>query len=177
MDIFQASSIWIYIFIFFGKIIEVAVSTIRLVLINRGERLKGSIIAVFEMLLWLFITGTVLIGCSDDIFRLFVFAIAFAVGNYVGSWMEDKLAFGLCSLQLIVPESEKSQELMVKLRANNFAVTTVKGKGKDGNRDVMFLHIKRKRISRAVELIKEDMENAVIVINDSKIVHGGFISK
>ncbi|MBK5253319.1 MAG: DUF2179 domain-containing protein [Peptostreptococcaceae bacterium] len=177
MDIFQTSSIWIYVFIFFGKIFEVSVSTIRLVLINRGERLKGSIIAVFEMLLWLFITGTVLVGCQDDILRLFVFAIAFAVGNYVGSWMEDKLAFGLCSLQLIVPESEDSQELMVKLRANNFAVTSVKGKGKDGDRDVMYLHIKRKRISKALEIIKANMENAVVVINDSKIVNGGFIRK
>jgi len=177
MDFLQGSSIWIYLFIFFGKIFEVAVSTIRLVLINRGERIKGSIIAVFEMLIWLSITGTVLSGFQNDIIRVFIFAIAFSVGNYVGSWMEDKLAFGLCSIQVIVPECSGSQELAVKLRENNFAVTTLKGKGKDGDRDIMFLHLKRKRILQATEIIKSNLENAVIVVNDSKIIHGGFIRK
>ena len=147
MEIFQTSSICIYAFIFFGKILEVAVSTIRLVLINRGERVKGSIIAVFEMFLWLLITGTVLNGFQKDMVRVIIFAIAFAVGNYVGSWMEDQLAFGLCSIQVIVPDCTTSKELMVELRANNFAVTSIKGQGKDGEREIMFLHIKRKRIS------------------------------
>lgn len=177
MDFLKEGSIWIYLFIFFGKIFEVAVSTIRLVLINRGERIKGSIIAVFEMLLWLFITGTVLSGFQQDIVRVFIFALAFAAGNYVGSWMEDKLAFGLCSIQVIVPECSGSQELAGKLRKNNFAVTTIKGKGKDGERDIMFLHLKRKRISQAVEIINANLENAVIVVNDSKVIHGGFIKK
>lgn len=177
MDFLQGSNILIYIFIFFGKILEVSVTTIRLVSINRGERVKGSIIAVFEMLIWLSVTGTVLSGFQNDYVRIIIFAIAFAVGNYVGSWMEDKLAFGLCSIQVIVPDCSESLELEEKLRANNFAVTTLKGKGKDGERDIMFLHIKRKRIPQAVEIIKADLKNAVIVVNDSKIIHGGFIRK
>ena len=41
----------------------------------------------------------------------------------------------------------------------------------------MFLHIKRKRISQAVDIIKSNLENAVVVVNDSKIIHGGFIRK
>jgi len=177
LDIFQTSSIWIYFFIFFGKIIEVAVATVRLVLINRGERAKGAVIAVFEMLLWLLVTGTVLSGFQTDIIRVVIFAIAFGVGNYVGSWMEDKLAFGLCSIQVIVPDCSTSKDLANILREHKFAVTTVKGKGKDGERDIMFLHIKRKRSSEAVEIIKSNLENAVIVVNDSKIIHGGFIRK
>jgi len=177
MQYWYESSLWIYLFIFFGKILEVAISTVRIVLINRGERLKGSILAVFETLIWLLITGTVLTGFQDDIARCFVFAIAFAIGNYVGSWMEDKLAFGVCSIQVIVPESSVSQDLADKLRENKFAVTTIKGKGKDGERELMILHLKRKRIPQAVQVIKCNLENAVIVVNDSKIIHGGFVKK
>ncbi|HKM03727.1 MAG TPA: DUF5698 domain-containing protein [Lachnospiraceae bacterium] len=177
MDIFQTSSIWIYIFIFFGKIIEVAVATIRNVLINRGERVKGASIAVFEMLLWLLITGTVLSGFQKDIVRMFIFAIAFAVGNYLGSWMEDRLAFGLCSIQVIIPESSSTKEILIKLREKEFAVTTIKGTGKDGEREIMFIHVKRKRIKQIVGIIKSNLENAVIVVNDSKVIHGGFIRK
>ena len=177
MDFFQSGSLWIYAFIFFGKILEVSVATVRLVLISRGERKKGSMIAALEMTLWLIITGTVLNGLQDDIFRVFIFAMAYAMGNYLGSWMEDKLAFGLCSIQLIVPDNSLNEELLLELRENKFAVTTVKGEGKDGNRDIMFLHIKRKRTPKALEIIKANTENAVIIINDTRTVHGGFLSK
>ncbi|MHB1314094.1 MAG: DUF2179 domain-containing protein [Christensenellales bacterium] len=177
MEFLYESSIWIYVFIFFGKIFEVAISIMRIVLINRGERIRGTFLAFFEILLWLFITGTVLTGFQQDIYRCFVFALAFAIGNFLGSWMEDKLAFGLCSVQVIVPECSQSHELACRLREKNFALTTLKGMGKDGERELMFLHIKRKRIREAVDIIKKNLDNAVIVVNDSKVLHGGFIRK
>ncbi|NBK99954.1 MAG: hypothetical protein EOM50_18470 [Erysipelotrichia bacterium] len=136
-----------------------------------------SIIAFFEIILWLIVTGTVLAGFQNDIIKCVVFATAFAIGNYVGSWMEDKLAFGLCSIQVIVPESRKSHELVTILRENNFAVTTIQCEGKDGERELLILHIKRKRTLEAVNLIKCNLENAVIVVNDSKVIRGGFIKK
>lgn len=177
LDFLTGSSILVYFFIFFGKILEVAVSTVRLVLINRGERIKGTIIAFFEVILWLVVTGTVLVGFQDDIIKCIVFAAAFAIGNYFGSWIEEKLAFGLCSIQVIVPECEGSQTLISTLRENNFAVTCLKGKGKDGERELLILHIKRKRIKQAVDIINNTSEKALIVVNDSKVIRGGYIRK
>jgi uncharacterized protein YebE (UPF0316 family) len=177
MDFLMEGSIGIYFLIFFGKILEVTVSTVRVVLINRGEKEKGAIIAFVEILLWLFITGTVLVGFQEDILRVFVFAAAFSIGNYLGSWLEGKLAFGLCSIQVIVPDSEKSHEILDILRANDFAVTIIKGQGKDGVRDLMILHLLRKRIPAAVKIVKSHLENAVIIINDVKTLHGGYIKK
>ena len=173
----MGSTVWVYLFIFFGKILEVTASTLRNVLINRGERLKGSLIAIVEVSLWITITGTVLVGFKDDLLKVVIFAIAFSIGNYLGSWMEDKLAFGLCSIQVIVPEGEEIETLTKKLRDNNFALTSIKGKGKDGQREIMYLHIKRKRIKQATAIIKKQMDKAVIIISDAKIIHGGFVKK
>jgi len=177
MEFLRESSVWVYLFIFVGKIVEVAVSTVRMVLINRGERVKGALIAIVEILLWLFITGTVLTGFQDDPWRVIAFASAFAVGNYLGSWMEDKLAFGLSSVQVIAPVDETSEKLVGVLRENDFAVTTLRGRGMTGQRELMLLHIKRKRIPEAVAIIRHFMDDAVIVVNDSKVVYGGFIRK
>lgn len=176
-ELLQNGGVWIYVFIFAGKILEVSVSTVRLVLINRGERARGSAIAFVEILLWLAVTGTVLAGFQNDWIRVVVFAAAFSIGNYVGSWVEDKLAFGLCSIQVIVPDCMESEELAGKLRASGFAVTVIQGEGKDGPRELMLLHIKRKRIPQAVNLIRSELDAAVITVNDSKILHGGFIGK
>jgi len=177
MDFLDNLGIWIYFIIFFGKILEVTVSTIRMVLINRGERVKGTMVAFFDSVLWLLITGTVLDGFQDDPMRMVVFALAFAVGNYMGSWFEDKLAFGLSSVQVIVPEGPSSVELADSLRKDNFAVTVVKGTGRNGNRDILMLHLKRKRIAEAVTLVNTMLPGAVVVVNDSKIISGGYISR
>ncbi len=177
MDFLDNLGIWIYFIIFFGKILEVTVSTIRMVLINRGERVKGTMVAFFDSVLWLLITGTVLEGFQEDPMRMVVFALAFAVGNYMGSWFEDKLAFGLSSVQVIVPEGPQSVELADSLRKDNFAVTVVKGTGRNGNRDILMLHLKRKRIAEAVTLVNTMLPGAVVVVNDSKIISGGYISR
>jgi uncharacterized protein YebE (UPF0316 family) len=175
LDFFLGTSVWVYIFIFFGKIIEVAVSTVRLVLIARGERVIGSCVAFFEIMLWLFITGTVLSGFQNDWVKILVFGGAFAVGNYVGSWLENKLAFGLCSLQVIVTKDVKAENLVLALRRNEFGLTITEAMGMDGERLVLILNMKRKRIPEATRIIQLSCSDAVITVSDLKVAHGGYL--
>jgi len=182
MTFFTEQNVWVYLFIFFGKIAEVSVSILRLMLINRGERLKGSVIAFFDVLLWLLVTGTVLVGFRDDIWRVVVFAFAFAIGNYLGSWLESKLALGLSSIQVIVSQDNMiadnaAHTLAGQLRSEGYAVTILEGMGREGKRDILMLHLKRKRIRRAVSIIKENLSSSVITVNDVKVIRGGYIKK
>lgn len=177
MEFLKTPSIWLYLFIFFGKIIEVSVSTVRIVLINRGERLKGAIAGFFEISLWIVVTGTVLVGFQEDLIRCVIFAIAFAIGNYVGSWLESKLAFGLSSIQVIISKDDSADSLVQELRDNGFGVTVTEGEGKAGKREILLLHLKRKRIPAAISLIKAKLKDAVITVNDVRVVNGGFIKK
>lgn len=173
----NGDSIWIYFVIFFGKILEVTISTVRLVLINRGERVKGSMLAFFDVLTWLMITGSVLSDFGESIPKIVVFCLAFAVGNYLGSWLENKLAFGISSIQVILPDSPDVELLLESLRANSFAVTVIDGQGKDGNRKLLIIHIKRKRIPQAVKIINSTTKDSVIAINDVKAIRGGYLKK
>ena len=176
-DFLTKPSVWLYLFVFVGKILEVAVSTVRIVLINRGERVKGSITGFFEVSLWLIVTGTVLVGFQEDLLRCLIFAVAFALGNYVGSWIEAKLAFGLCSIQVIVNKDAESDALVQALRDKGFAVTLLEGEGKAGRREILLLHLKRKSIPVAMSMIKGRLDNAVITVNDIRTINGGFIKK
>jgi uncharacterized protein YebE (UPF0316 family) len=150
---------------------------VRLVLINRGERVKGAVAGFFEISLWIVVTGTVLVGFQEDLIRCVIFAFAFALGNYVGSWLEGKLAFGLCSIQVIVNKDECAECVVQELRNNGFGVTMMEGEGKAGKREILLLHLKRKRIPAAISLIKSRLENAVITVNDVRVINGGFIKK
>ena len=177
MEFFLGSSIGIYFFIFFGKILEVSISTLRLMLINRGERIKGSIIAFFEVSLWLLVTGTVLVGFTSDPIKCVVFAFSFAIGNFFGSWVESKLAFGMSSIQVIVPEGSNWEGLVELLRAKNFGVTVLHGQGKEGERKILMLHLKRRKIPQAVHLIKRYSKDVFITMNDIRLICGGYIKK
>jgi uncharacterized protein YebE (UPF0316 family) len=147
------------------------------VLINRGERVKGAVAGFFEISLWIVVTGTVLVGFQEDLIRCVIFAFAFALGNYVGSWLEGKLAFGLCSIQVIVNKDDCADCVVQELRDNGFGVTMMEGEGKAGKREILLLHLKRKRIPAAISLIKSKLENAVITVNDVRVINGGFIKK
>jgi uncharacterized protein YebE (UPF0316 family) len=62
----------LYLFIFFAKIFEVSLMTVRTVLITRGEKLWGSIIGFVEVILWLYLISNVLIGISENPVKMIV---------------------------------------------------------------------------------------------------------
>ena len=168
-------SIWVYMFIFFGKISEVAVSTLRLVLINRGERLTGSLIAIIEILLWLIVTGSVLVGYQEDFLKVVVFCVAFAAGNYLGSWLEERLAFGLCSVQAIVMTEDEAYELAKVLRAHGFGVTEFGVQGLDDKHHMLLTTIKRKLQGEVLSIIQEAAPGAMVTVSDVKTQRGGYL--
>ena len=92
---FAGTTLIVYICIFLGKILEVTLCTLRIVLINRGERAIGALLALIEITLWLIIAGNVLSNYQSDPWKMVAYALAYSLGNYAGSWLEERLAFGL----------------------------------------------------------------------------------
>ncbi len=176
MDFLSGNDLIVYIAIFFGKIIEVTLDTLRMVLINRGRRLAGAILGFFVVFIWIFIISSVITTLSDNLLKCLVYAVAYALGNFFGVTIENKLAIGLCSLQIIVRETE-GYTLANILRENGFGVTIMEGESANYKRQILIIHLKRKRITEAVKLIKENTEDAVTMVNDIKTVYGGFVRK
>ena len=163
----------LYLLILVAKIIEVSMMTVRVVLITKGERKIGAIIGFFEVVLWIYLASTVLTNISQDPLKAVFYALGFALGNYFGSRLEEKLGIGLSKVQIIVKE-EHGHELANHLRDNDFAVTLVKGEGRNFNRYLLFMYVKRRRVPMLQKLIVEKQSNAVITVSDSKPIYGGY---
>lgn len=167
----------LYIIIFIAKTIEVSIATIRLVYVNKGERVKGAILGFVEILIWILVVSSVLTNITDDPFKIFAYAAGFSLGNYLGVSIESKIAVGLASIQVVVNE-EDGDTMANILRDHEYGVTIIDGKGKDDSKkDLLFIQLKRKKIQSAIKLIKEIDPNAYISINDVKSIVGGFIKK
>jgi len=74
-------------------------------------------------------------------------------------------------------EESLSQALTEKLRDNGFAVTIMDGQGETGRRDLLLLHLKRKRMPKAKAIISDFLSSAVIVEHDVKLMDGGYVEK
>ena len=165
-----------YFIIFFAKIIEVSMSTVRIMFVAKGERVKAAFIAFFEILIWIVIVSSVLSNINEDPIRALVYCAAFAIGNYIGVYIESKLAVGLSSIQVITQDG-LGHALADDLRAHGFGVTIIKGEGKDTFKEILLIHLKRRRIREAVDVINEKMVNAVVIVNEVKALRGGYIKK
>ncbi|PAT01245.1 hypothetical protein CI105_07795 [Candidatus Izimaplasma bacterium ZiA1] len=164
--------IGLYFIILFVKIFEVTLATTRIVLITKGEKVKGSIIAFFEVIIWVSLAATVLNNITEDPFKVVVYALGFAIGNFTGSLLESKLAFGNVNIEVIV-KKERGNGLASELREKGFAVTQVDAYGMTERREILYMHIPRKKVDSTLKLIKNYEKNSVITINDIKPVYGG----
>ncbi|MCL2050787.1 MAG: DUF5698 domain-containing protein [Lachnospiraceae bacterium] len=101
--------ILIYFLIFVAKLIEVALATVRNVLINRGEKLLGAVIGFFEVMIWIIVVSNVLGSLAEDPFKVLVYCLAFSCGNYLGVIIEGKLALGTALIQVMVVEEPNAE--------------------------------------------------------------------
>ncbi|NKF06670.1 DUF2179 domain-containing protein [Clostridium gasigenes] len=162
-----------FILIFIAKIVEVSLSTVRMVLITRGEKLYGAIIGFFEVIIWLYLITTVLVNINEEPFKIIAYALGFACGNYIGCILEEKLALGLITLHIIVSEKD-GKTLAEILRAENVGVTIVDGEGLKESKKMLILHVKRKRKSHMLQIIQNSNINSVISLMDTKSIYGGY---
>ena len=165
----------LYVIIFCAKIVEVSISTIRLVYINKGERIKGAALGFVEIMIWLIVVSSVLNNITEDPIKIFVYAIAFSLGNYVGVTIESKIAVGLASIQVVVNE-ETGEILAEILRDKNYGVTIIDGRGRgNSKKSLLFIQLKRKKIPEAVKVITQNAPDSYITVNDIKSMLGGYM--
>lgn len=162
-----------YLFILFAKIIEVSMATVRIVLITKGERKIGAILAFFEVSLWVVLVSTVLNNITEDPIKIIAYAGGFSIGNYVGSLIEEKIGIGLSEMQIIV-EASKGVEIAKLIREKGYAVTVMEGEGRSSKRHVLLMYVPRKRIKEISKIVQSANGNSVITVSDKKAVYGGF---
>ena len=59
-EFLAGNGVLVYLAIFFGKIIEISLDTVRVVMINRGEKLKAAIIGFVVVIIWIFIVSSII---------------------------------------------------------------------------------------------------------------------
>jgi uncharacterized protein YebE (UPF0316 family) len=79
--------------IFFARLLDVSMATIRNILSNRGLRRAAPVIGFFEVLIWL-VAITQVMQNLNNIASYLAWALDCSGGNYLGIVLEEKIALG-----------------------------------------------------------------------------------
>ena len=161
----------IYVLIFAAKLLEVAISTIRLVLTARGNKLAASLLAAAEVAIWVVVTSTVLLSLREDPFRAVAFGAAFVLGVFLGIIIEDKMALGLAQIEIIA-EFDEAKAITKKLRNHGYPATTYACEGMQGRKLAIDLKVLRKDIAQTIEMLNEHDQLFVTVMDIRKLSIG-----
>ena len=167
--------ILLYFLIFIIKVFEVSLATLRIVLITKNESVKGAFIGFFEVNNLCLLVRSVLTGITEDPFKVVIYALGFAVGNFVGSKLENFFAIGDSNIEVITHKID-GKKMAKHLRAHGLAVTSVNAYGMNDKREILYLHVPRKQVRDTIDLIRSKEEDVVITVNDIKPVYGGYKS-
>jgi uncharacterized protein YebE (UPF0316 family) len=156
--------------IFFSRVCDVSLGTLRHVFISKGYRKIVPVLGFFEVLIWIVVVGQVMNNLSNVACYL-AWAGGFATGTYVGLRIEERLALGMQVIRIIT--NQNSDILIQVLKEKNHGVTIVDAQGGMGPVKMIFTIIKRKNVHSVVKLITLHNPNAFYSIEDIKNTNQG----
>ncbi|WP_080905853.1 DUF2179 domain-containing protein [Parabacteroides sp. Marseille-P3160] len=166
---------WLLPFIiFFGRICDVTLGTLRIIFVSKGERYKAPIIGFFEVFIWIVIISQVLSRANDMVSYL-SYAAGYASGNYVGILIEQRVAFGVILFRVFTRKEGKG--LAQLLNKNGFGSTCMHGEGSVSKVDIVETVINRKSGKKVERLITSYDPDAFFLIEDIRSKQRGIFER
>jgi uncharacterized protein YebE (UPF0316 family) len=130
-------------------------------------KLIAPILGFFEITIWLAAISQVMVHLDSPV-NFVAYALGFSLGNYIGMYIENKLAIGLVVLRIITKRD--AHELIEELRERNHNVTVVDAQGNDGDVNIIFTALKRSKVKQLIPFIHRYNPRAVYSIEDIRYI-------
>ena len=160
------------LFIFLLRLVDVPLSTVRIVLMVRGQRRVATLLAFFESLVWITAISRVF-AHLDAPLNMLAFAAGFASGTALGMTLEAWFAPGQVLIRAIVREG--AEDLVAELRSEGYGVTVVRGEGRAGEVPILFVVVPRRRAEAVLATIRRLAPRAFVTVEGVQRAIGGYL--
>jgi uncharacterized protein YebE (UPF0316 family) len=157
--------------IFFARIMDVSIGTLRLIFVSKGYKFYAPILGFFEVIVWLLAIGQIM-QHLDNFLCYFAYGLGFATGNYLGIILEEKMSLGTVLIR-VVPKVDTTN-LINQLREKSFGASLVDIEGMTGKLKMIFMIVKRKDLNEAMGIIQEHNPQSFVTIEDVKTAKEGY---
>jgi len=156
--------------IFIARVLDVSLGTVRVIFISRGLKYMAPLIGFLEILIWLLAISQIMKNLSNPACYI-AYAGGFAMGNFVGIWIAEKLSLGVVLIRVIT--AKDASQLVEFLKSADYGVTSVDGHGTTGQVKVIFTIVPRREAQSVVGLIKKFNPKAFYSIEEVGFVEKG----
>lgn len=161
--------------IFFVRIIDVSLGTIRTLITVKGRTLLASMVGFVEVFVWFVIVKEALNTNETSLWVAIAYSLGFATGTYIGGMVSNRFIKGNFGVQVVT--SNNNHTLIDLLREQGYAVSVIDVKGQDIEQEkyMLFIEIDKNHFSHLKKLIHQIDSKAFIVVNETKYVQNGYI--
>tara|TARA_B110000263_G_scaffold101119_1_gene88449 strand:+ start:51 stop:566 length:516 start_codon:yes stop_codon:yes gene_type:complete len=141
-------------YIFLLRLLDQTLGTLRALYVNKGKPLFGAGLGFIESAIWVVAISQV-IKDLDDPYLIIGYAMGFASGTIVGSYIESSIGIGDVVIRIFLSKDDNTKNVAKELRANGFGVTIINGEGMQGEVSILWCVAPRKKAKQVLNIVYE----------------------
>ena len=157
-----------------AKIVEITIQSLKTCMMVRGQRIKAACLGFAECMIWGLVISTIISTLGDNLLLLLFYCGGYAMGLFLGSTIEGKIALGTSNLQLIANDAN-TKLIIDYLHENKRGYTVFSGQGSTDKMNMILIVLPRRGMKRVLREIRNLCDNHVFVVaSDVSKYAGGY---
>ncbi len=163
--------------IFFARIIDVTLATLRTVYSVKGKTILAGLIGFIEATIWFIVVKEALNTDIQSPFIVISYAGGFATGSILGTFVSKKFVNSLIKVEVITTKATPANVEKIRLEGFGVSVLDILDNNDDVDKKMLIVTLNSKHLDELKRILRHIDRNAFVVVNESKIVQNGFIKK
>lgn len=167
------------IIVVLGRIVDMALATIRTVFTVKGKPQIAAPIGFIEAFFWFLIVKAALDyviqnPVTDSLLLAIAYSLGFALGTLIGGLLTKKFVKSQIQVQIVT--SQKDNKLINELKERGYGQTvlTAMGANNKTERYMIFVETDAHNLKELKQIVDQFDKNAFISVNESKNVFNGY---
>jgi len=156
------------ILIFFARIADVSLDTVRIILMSKGYKLLPPVLGFFEVIIWLLAVSRILSGPMNWVGYL-AYGAGFGTGTYVGMVIDEKLSLGKVSLNIVIRRNAK--KVIQEIRKTGHLMTVTDAHGEGCEVKFLYMVLNRQDVNQIISIVKKYNPTAFYSIQEVRLAN------
>ena len=161
--------------IYFARILDVTLSTIRTFYTLKGKTIFSSILSFFEVLVWFLVARQALNVDLDPLWIPISYSLGYATGILIGSFISNNFIKGIENVTII---TKKENDILINtLRNNGFGISIIDLKNDFDNvkKQMLVIEVYKRYLKKIIKIVKSIDKDAFISISETKQIENGVL--
>lgn len=163
------TTIFLCLKIFFARILDVSISTVRTIYVLKGRTIIVAILAFLEVTIWFLVAREALNVEKMSFWIVLSYAGGYTTGTILGTFISKKFIKGNLGLEVI--SSKITNDDIHSIKDEGFGVSSLE---MNEGKIMLILQINKKRLEECKSLIYSLDKDAFITVHETKYVYNGF---